>query len=137
MPHPPGKFWASKARLRGSITTAGSRGGKNRLSAELLQLGKRLELGLIARALGVLGKVVEAAPGIDRHAWLYTRVMAVKTLSVVAHAYDVALARNVPLRRIDVTAAGPPPSFSRRVRRCYCRRYRRYCRRYRSSAEFH
>ena len=82
------------------------------LSAELLQLGKRLELGKIARALGMLGKVVEAAPGIDRHAWLYTRVMAVKTLSVVAHAYDVALARKVPLRRIDVTAAGPPPSFS-------------------------
>jgi hypothetical protein len=57
----------------------------------------------------VLGKVVEGARGIDRHAWLCTRVMTVKTLSVVAHAYDVALARKVPLRRIDVTAARPPP----------------------------
>ena len=59
---------------------------RSTLAAELLQLGKRFELRLIARALGLLGKAVEAATGIDRHALLYTRVMAVAILSVVAHA---------------------------------------------------
>ena len=55
------------------------------LAAELLQLRKRLEFHLIARALGLVVEAVEAAAGVDCHAGLYADVIAAAILGVEAN----------------------------------------------------
>ena len=83
---------------------------QQQLAAELLQFGKRLEFRLIARAVRLLPKAVEAAAGIDCHALRDTGVAAVAVLGVIAHAHDVTLACNLTLKGIGATEKAP--SFS-------------------------